>query len=181
MKKLFAWTALALLLIGSPAFAGSYISAEIGYYEGDRIASTDTAVPTRPGAAYVWQGGAWVYPLATAQAEQIATLNTAYNAALQAPVSFTTAGGVTKTFKTDQVSVNYLMSMQLAFQQAGAVPSGFIWLAADGTQAPFTYADILGLSHAIGVAGLAQWQHLQTQISAVNAATTVAAVQAVGW
>ena len=184
MKKLFAWALVALSLLVSPVLAGNhgyFVSTSAGYYEGDQIAVTDIAVPQRPSPVYVWQNGAWVYPLATAQAAQLASLHAAYQTAIQQPVSFTTAGAVTKTFAADPTSINNLMSMQLAFQFTGVVPVGFIWLATDGTQVPITYADIQGLSHAIGLSGLAAWQHLQTQIAAVNAATTVATVQAVVW
>jgi len=39
---------------------GSFISAGIGYYEGDRISSLDQEVRPRPDDRYVWDGNDWV-------------------------------------------------------------------------------------------------------------------------
>ena len=118
---------------------------------------------------------------AQAQAAQIATLTAAYQQAIQAPVSYTSKGGVTKTYQADPGSVANLQSMLLAFGATQTVPSGFYWVAADNTQVPFTYADMQGLAQAIGAQGAAAFQHLQTQKAAVKAATTVSAVQAITW
>lgn len=184
MTKLFTKAFLALALLTSTAFAGQhgyFLSPSFAYYEGDQLDVSDTAVPQRPGAAYVWQNGTWTYPLSTAQAAQIATLDAAYAVAIQAPVTFMTAAGVTKTFNADPGSVDNLSRMLLAFQKAQAVPSGFYWLASDNSPVPFTYADMQGLAQAIGVSALTQFQHLQTLKAAVNTATTVADVQKAVW
>jgi len=119
--------------------------------------------------------------LAQAQAAQIATLTAAYQQAIQAPVSYTSKGGVTKTYQADPGSVANLQSMLLAFGATQAVPSGFYWVAADNTQVPFTYADMQGLMQVLGMQAETAFQHLQTQKAAVKAATTVSAVQAVTW
>jgi len=119
--------------------------------------------------------------LAQAQAAQIATLTAAYQQAIQDPVSYTSKGGVTKTYQADPGSVANLQNMLLAFGATQTVPSGFYWVAADNTQVPFTYADMQGLAQALGAQGAAAFQHLQTQKAAVKAATTVAEVQAVTW
>ena len=117
--------------------------------------------------------------LTQAQASQIAALQSAYQAAIQVPVSYTSKGGVTKTFQADPVSVANLQAAIAGFAAAGTTPSGFYWGAADNTQVPFTYADLQGLAAAMIAQGWAEFQHLQTQKAAVNAATTVAAVQAI--
>jgi hypothetical protein len=129
----------------------------------------------------VWNGTAFVDNLAMAQAAQIAALTAAYEAAYQQPVSYTTKGGVTKTFSADNVSIGNLQSMLLAFQVAATVSSGFYWLATDNTQVPFVYADMQAMAEIIGAQGLAAFQKLQALEAKVNAATTVAAVQAVVW
>lgn len=128
--------------------------------------------PNSPTAAQV---------LAQTQAAQIVTLTQAYGAAIQQPVSYTSKGGVTKTYQADPQSVANLTSMLLAFQAAGVTPTGFYWLSLDNTQVPFTYADLQGLAAAFGEQGAAAFQHLQTKKEAVRAASTVAAVEAVTW
>jgi len=119
--------------------------------------------------------------LAQAQAAQIATLYAAYQQAIQFPASYTSKGGVTKTYQADPGSVANLQSMLLAFGATQTAPSGFYWVAADNTQVPFTYADMQGLAQAFGAQGAAAFQHLQTQKAAVKAATTVSEVQAITW
>ena len=119
--------------------------------------------------------------LAYIQGQQNNTLTAAYQNAIQQSVSYASKGGVTKTYQADPQSVANLSQMLLAFQAAGAVPSGFYWVAADNTQVLFTYADMQGLAQTMGTQGLTAFQKLQTLKAQVNAATTVAAVQAVVW
>jgi hypothetical protein len=126
----------------------------------------------------VWQD---LRTLAQVQADQISVLTAAYTAAIAQPVSYTSAGGVTKTYQADPASIDDVARMQLAFAKAGAVPPGFYWVAADNTQVPFTYADVQGLAAALGARGFTAFAHLQTQKAAVHAATTNAAVLAVTW
>jgi hypothetical protein len=119
--------------------------------------------------------------LAQAQDKQLAALYAAYQQAVQQPVSYTSEGGVTKTYQADPDSVANLTRMLLAFGAAQAVPSGFYWVAADNTKVPFTYADLQGLAQAIGTQGEAAFQHLQALKDQVRAAASVAAVQAITW
>lgn len=119
--------------------------------------------------------------LAQAQASQIATLRQSYGAAIQQAVSYTSKGGVTKTYQADPQSVANLTQMLLALQAAAATPSGFYWVSLDNTQVPFTYADMQGLAAAFGAQGAAAFQHLQTLKAEVMAATSVSAVQAIVW
>ncbi len=131
----------------------------------------------------VWQQ-TWTVsdlPLATAQTNKVQSLAQTYQSAIQQPVSYTSKGGVTKTYQADPQSVANLTQMLLAFQAAAATPSGFYWVAADNTQVPFTYADMQGLAAAFGAQGAAAFQHLQTLKTEVNAATTTSAVQAITW
>jgi hypothetical protein len=127
---------------------------------------------------------AFADPLATlpgAQAAQIGALAAAYGNAIQQPVSYTSKGGVTKTYQADQGSVANLSQMMLAFQSTQTMPNGFYWVAADNTQVPFTYADLQGLALAMGTQGAAAFQTLQTLKAQVLAATTIEAVQAISW
>ncbi len=119
--------------------------------------------------------------LSQAQAAQNALLTAAYQAAIAQPVSYTSAGGVTQTYQADAGSVSNLKDAELGCRKAGATPSGFYWVAADNTQVPFSYADLLGLAAAMIAPGIAAFQHLQAQKAAVRAALTVAAVQVITW
>jgi hypothetical protein len=119
--------------------------------------------------------------LAQAQQAQIATLTAAYQTAIVQPVSYTSKGGITKTYQADPNSLSNLQNTLLGLQAAGATPSGFYWVSADNTQVSFAYADLQGLAAAMLAQGWAVFQKLQTLKAQVNAATTVSAVQAVVW
>jgi len=120
-------------------------------------------------------------PLDSAIASQLATLTAACAAAVAAPVNFTTAGKVTKTFQADPSSVANLQATLAGLSSAQATPAGFYWVSADNTPVPFTYADLQGLAAAMLAQGWVAFQHLQAQKAAVKAATTTAAVTAVVW
>ena len=119
--------------------------------------------------------------LVQAQTVQISILAEAYNNAISQPVSFTSAGNITKTYNADMGSISNLQMCILGYMSAQATPSGFYWVAADNTQVPFTYSDLKALAAVMMAQGWAAFQHLQTQKAAVNAAVTVAAVQAIVW
>jgi hypothetical protein len=138
-------------------------------------------VPDTAGTLSLAQAQQECYGLAYMQQQQIATLYAAYQQAIQQPVSYTSKGGVTKTYQADPGSVANLQNMLLAFSVTQTVPSDFYWVAADNTQVPFTYADLQGLMQAIGMQAETVFQHLQTLKNKVRAATTVAAVQAITW
>lgn len=119
--------------------------------------------------------------VAQAQAAQIVTLTQAYKSAIQQPVSYTSKGGVTKTYQADPQSLSNLQNAILGMQASAIVPSGFYWVSADNTQVPFTFADLQGLAADLLAQGWAAFQHLQTLKAEVLAATTVSAVQAIAW
>jgi hypothetical protein len=119
--------------------------------------------------------------LSTAQAAQTAAIMAAYQTAISEPVSFTTAGGATKTFQTDPESQTILMAATQGYTLAGAVPSGFYWVSADNTQVPFTLADLSGLYAATLAQGWSAFQKKQTLKAQIAAATTVATVQGITW
>jgi hypothetical protein len=119
--------------------------------------------------------------LAAAQNTQIAVLNAAYEAAINAPVSFTTAAGVTGTFNQDSTAKANLQDAMLASEKTGVWPIN-LWLTAAGSPVtPFTYADLQGLAVAMEAIDAPDYQQLLTLIGQVGAATTVAAVQAIVW
>ena len=119
--------------------------------------------------------------LAAAQAAKIVEIDLAYQAAVTADISFTTAAGTTQTFQADPGSQTVLMQSVSGFNQSGKVPSGFYWVASDNAQVPFTLADLNGLYQGMLDRGWAAFQHRQDKKSAVSAATTVADVQAIAW
>ncbi len=119
--------------------------------------------------------------LSQAQTAQITMLTQAYGAAIQQPVSYTSKGGVTKTYQADPGSLSNLQNAIFGFQGAGATPNGFYWVSADNTQVPFTFADLQGLAAALLAQGWAEFQKLQTLKAEVMAATSASAVQAIVW
>ncbi|WP_164707925.1 DUF4376 domain-containing protein [Paraburkholderia phosphatilytica] len=116
-----------------------------------------------------------------AKAAQIAALNSAYQAAITAPVSYTTAAGTTATFNQDATAKSNLQNAMLASEKAGTWPLN-LWLSAGGEAVtPFTYADLQGLAAAMEAVDAPDYTQLLSLVAQVNAATTVAAVQAVVW
>jgi hypothetical protein len=119
--------------------------------------------------------------LAQAQSAQNALNHASYQLAIQGPVSFTSAGGITAMYQANPQSIANLQSVILGFQLKQATPSGFYWRAANNTNTPFTYADLLGLAQAMAEPAAAAWAKMQSLKAQVAAATTVAEVQAVIW
>jgi hypothetical protein len=139
---------------------------------GYTVANGELAPPTAPTSAQL---------LASAQAAQMATIMSAYQAAISDPVSFTTSGGMTKAFQADPDSQTILMAATQGYTLAGAVPSGFYWVSADNAEVPFTLADLSGLYAATLAQGWSAFQKKQTLKAQIAAATTVATVQAITW
>ncbi|MFM0165653.1 hypothetical protein PQR39_35125 [Paraburkholderia sediminicola] len=119
--------------------------------------------------------------LAQAQAAQTAILSAAYAAAINAPVSYTTAAGTTAVFNQNAVAKANLQNAMLASEKSGEWAIN-LWLSASGAPVtPFTYADLQGLAAAMEAIDAPDYQLLLQLIAQANAATTVAAVQAVVW
>lgn len=127
--------------------------------------------------------------LPQAQAAQIIAIESAYAAAVQQPLSFTTAASVTTTFQADAASQTLLMQATQGYTIAGAVPAGFYWKAADNTLVTFTLADLQGLYSATLAQGWAAFQKrttLKQQIGEVSIGSGtidqgIAAVKAIIW
>ena len=121
--------------------------------------------------------------MADALAAKLAEFETAYAAAIVADVTYTSKGGITKTYQADAGSVSNLQASILGCQSANpsapATPAGFYWVASDNTQVPFTFADLQGLAAAIFAQGAAAFQTLQTKKANAKAATTYVALSGV--
>lgn len=119
--------------------------------------------------------------LAAAQAEQIATLTASYEAAITAPVSFTTAAGTLAIFNQTDVAKSNLQNAILGSQASGKWAIN-LWLDVNSNPVtPFTYADLQGLAAAMEAIDAPDYQELLTLIGEVTVATSVSAVQAVVW
>lgn len=119
--------------------------------------------------------------LAAAQVAKLAELDAAYAVAVTQPVSFTSAGGVAKTFQADKVSQDTLTVSMQGYALVGSVPAGFYWVAADNAQVPFTLDDLKGLYAAMLRQGWAAFQNKQVKKAAVRNGIEVSEVEAVGW
>ena len=119
--------------------------------------------------------------LAEAQATRIALLNQAYQGAITAPVGYTTMAGAAASFGQsgkDKANLQNAISGSLA----GGVWGLDLWLDVNGSLiTPFTYADLQGLAAAMESADIPEFTHLLDKVAAVQAATTVADVEAIAW
>ena len=119
--------------------------------------------------------------LAQAQAYQLAVIEAGYSGAVTKPISYTSRGGVTKSYQADSASQTVLMQAAQGYTLAGAVPSDFYWVSDDNTQVPFVLEDLSALYQAMLAQGWAAFQRKQSLKAQVNAATTVAAAQSITW
>lgn len=119
--------------------------------------------------------------LLEAQTAQIELLAQDYLTAIATDVGFTTAAGVTKIYQADPDSRRILTETVAGYTASGSVPAGFWWKSTDNTKVSFTLADLQGLSDAMLAQGWAAFQNLDAKKADVEAATTVADVQAIAW
>ena len=120
--------------------------------------------------------------LAQAQSAQIALLQSAAQKAEQAPLTYTTSGGVTATFLMIPHQWTKFMGAYTKYVVKGdTLPSGYSFFDQNGKPVPVTVADISGIFND----GMAQIEGAMSKLSSlvaqVEAATTVADVQAVTW
>lgn len=138
------------------------------------------AKPASPASDYVWNTAekVWYDPrtLAQVQDAQCSLIDAAYISAISQPVSFTTAGAVTKTFDADTQSAATLQSTLVGLSALQTVPSGFFWLSHDNTPVPFTFPDLQGLAAAMLTQGWVAFQNRTAKKAAIRAATTIADV-----
>ena len=120
--------------------------------------------------------------LAQAQSAQIAILQSSAQKAEQAPLTYTTSGGVTATFLMTPHQWTKFMGAYTKYVVKGdALPSGYSFFDQNGKSVAVTVADISGIFDA----GMAQIDGAMVKLAGlvaqVEAATTVADVQAVTW
>lgn len=120
-----------------------------------------------------------------AKESQIAILKAAYKAAVNQPVAFTNAAGVASTYPSGNTLAE---NSQTATQNLSDVltpgPGAWAlgkWLDTNNVAQTFTFADLQGLAAAMEAVQIIDWQDLIAKIAEVQAATTVAAVQAVAF
>ena len=123
----------------------------------------------------------YVEPLADAQSAQVAILQAAYHAAVNAPVTFQNAAGVTSTYPAgDTVLLNGQTAKQALSDVITAGSTAWTlgyWIDTAGVSQIFTYADLQALAGAMEAVEVAAFQDIETKAAQVQAATTVAAVQ----
>lgn len=120
--------------------------------------------------------------LVSAQSSQISVLNIKAESDETAAMTFTTAAKVTDTFPMDTRRwTKYLGAYVDYVLAATPLPSPFAFINTNGVAVPFTEADIKAF-YAQGVAQIRTAEDkLAALVAKVNAATTVADVQAIIW
>lgn len=131
--------------------------------------------------------GPWPIPptLEQAKAKQIAFLKSAYQQAIDAPVTFTNAAGVSSTYPSgDTILITGQKAKSLLSEVISAGSSAWTlgkWLDTNNVAQTFTLADLQGLAGAMEAAITLDYTDLVAKIAQVNAATTVGEVQSVTW
>jgi hypothetical protein len=113
--------------------------------------------------------------LSTAQATQLAAIESGYQAAIQQPIAY-----MGTSFQADTASQNLMAQTIIGLQAivaiGGTVPAGFSWWDANNVAVPMTLVQLQGL-YATGVAAVnTAFARKQSKKAAVRAATTPAAV-----
>lgn len=123
--------------------------------------------------------------LTQAQATQIALLKNGYRSAINAPVTFTNAAGVTSTYPSgDTILINGMRAKDLLAEVLSAGEAAWTlgkWIDSNDVAQTFTFSDLQGLAAEMEAAITLDYTDLVSKIAEVNAATTVSAVQAVTW
>ena len=135
----------------------------------------NNALGTQPTAAQLTAELA-ALQLKQSQEAQIAALSASYTANGYADVAY-----MNTTFPCGS---SQLLLLSCTLVQAGTpqgLPSGFQWWDANGKGVSMTLAQLQGLGNAIFAQVYAAYAKLQGLIAEVEAATTIAAVQAVVW
>ena len=120
--------------------------------------------------------------LAQAQTAQIASLQSSFSQAEQAPISLTLASGVTTSFGMTPHDWTKIVGLYSKYVAKGvAVPSGYQIPDANGTLQTVTVTDIENLFDAGETQMTGAIAKLASLVGEVQAATTVSAVQAIVW
>jgi hypothetical protein len=117
-----------------------------------------------------------------AKLTQIATLETAYaTARYGTPVTITSAASASLTFPTDTYTQSNVIGYLVAYDATDWPSTNVPLQDASGAIQMLAFADMKLLAKTIADSSMTVWQHLMTLLGQVEAATTVAAVQAIVW
>ena len=102
-----------------------------------------------------------------------------YAAVAFAPIMFTAAGSTSKSYNADS---NAMTAIVQVLTLTGETPPGFYWRLADNSrEEPFLKSDVQGLADTIGNRNIPYFQNRSDKKDAIDAATTVAAVNVITW
>lgn len=121
--------------------------------------------------------------LQAAKTAQLAVLQSGYQSAINIPVSFKNAAGVTSTYAfgntiTPGGSNAQSLLTQIISTGSSAWRAG-VWFDTNGVAQTMTFADLQGLASAVEAMETPDEQDLMTKISEMQSATTISAVQAI--
>ena len=129
--------------------------------------------------------GQIVESLTAAQDAQIALLKSGYQAAINAPVTFKNAAGVTSTYPSgNTILITGDKAKTLLAETIAAGASAWTlgkWLDTNDVAQTFTFADLQGLASAMEAAVTVDYETLVSKIAEVNAATTVSEAKSIVW
>ena len=110
------------------------------------------------------------------KSDKINSLQASYQQAIQQNVTYNT-----HEYQSDIQSQANLQSAIAGCMFSLATPNGFYWVAADNTQVPFTYNDLITLASIMFAQGAAAFQHFQTLKASVNAAVDIDTLGTIHW
>lgn len=117
--------------------------------------------------------------LAEAKINKTNEIMASWAAVAFAPIMFTAAGSTSKSYDADITAMTNIMQV---LTLTGETPTGFYWRLADNSrEEPFLKSDVQGLADAIGVRNIPYFQNRSDKKDAIEAATTIAAVNAITW
>lgn len=114
-------------------------------------------------------------PLAVVKVERAAFIDSEYERVNQLPISY-----LGNTFQADNTSTA-LMTSTLAVLTAAGGAAGVEWWNLANVKVPLTYAQFAGLGIAIFQRGQPYFANKRAKKDLINAATTIAEVEAVIW
>ena len=198
-------TKLVYLYDENYVYAGTYNAQasplEPGMYL-EPVRSTSVNPPIiLPGSSAVFSNdtGAWtlfvipvpdapvVIPptLAEVQAAQVVKLQAAYQAAINAPMPFTNAAGVSSTYPAgNTIALNGSTAIQNLNNVLVSGEAAWIlgkWLDTANIAQTFTFADLQGLAAAMEAVEVLDWTDLVTKVAEVQNATTIVEVEAIAF
>ena len=129
--------------------------------------------------------GSLVQSLTYAKAAQSALIKQGYLAALNTPVTFTNAAGVTSTYafgNTLTAGGSNAQQLLASIVAAGSAAwKAGVWFDTNGVAQIMTFADLQNLAEAVEAQETPDEQDLMSLLAQIAAATTVSAVQAIVW